>query len=123
MIHARDLMLGDYVSLNGKPVQISGIRSIEDLVSYTDGANNGEIHAEGITAIPLTGELLTKCGFRELGETVFVPKEWNKGSCAIKKERSFFVFVVNDNQIGINFLHELQHAYFMLIKKHLPVCL
>lgn len=137
MIHTNELMLGNCVELgNGNYVKITGITDIS--CSYVDSKTN-EAHVCSKTSlhgIPITEELLEKCGFirsslyDDGGNCFFIGllKSWIiDGEMLLKAHciDSEFTKINREMAVSeiykIHFLHELQNAYFMLTKKHLEI--
>lgn len=133
MIHTNELMLGNWVEyatgLNGEkrsiPMQVTGIFS--DTVYLNFEGNEGDVweeKEENLLGIPITEELLEKCGFHY---------KKMRGIRGTTYTNEYSMAVVFDGTVSlcspfgfidcIEFLHELQNAYFMLTKKHLEVCL
>lgn len=117
MIKTNELMLGNWVELgNGNCVKITGIIDIS--CSYVDSKTN-ETHVCTNTSfhgIPITAELLEK--FVYLGHD----RICKIGDTILHQTRQGFEICLFGQFIqGIQFLHELQNAYFMLTKKQLEV--
>lgn len=145
MIHTNELMLGNWVEyatgLNGEnrsiPMYVTGIFS--DTVYLNFDGNEGDVfeeEEENLIGIPITEELLEKCGFIrsnkwEDGSNCFLLdslKSWLiDGEMCIEADNLHSImepymgeFPVN-KVYEIHFLHELQNTYFMLTKKHLEI--
>jgi len=105
-----------------KVVGISGVKSI--FLKTIDGEKNNRFPIYLITPVPLTEEILLKCGFGEVGFydnvyhlddfRIYLDKSINSGlikyengACNLEKE--------------ISNLHQLQNLYFALIGKDLEV--
>ena len=124
MIHTNELMLGNWVEyatgLHGDkrsiPMQVTGIFS--DTVYLNFDGNEGDVfeeEEENLLGIPITEELLEKCGFNM--------KKWiDENNVIVDKFPNGYALLMYSRRIeGISFLHELQNAYFMTAKKHLEV--
>lgn len=119
MIRTDELMLGNWVNYETgrkeKPTITGIVTTIFDNSIFLDGAI--DLMQEDIFGIPITEELLEKCGFE------------HKEDCIWIKERVVFHFFPGDMYIfflcqrieNVEFLHELQNAYYMLTKKYLSV--
>lgn len=130
MIHTNELMLGNWVEystgLNGEkrsiPMYVRAIDEDEVLLSF-DGneADPFVIEDKELLGIPITEELLEKCGFiKTPGSGGYTNDKVNAtpfltdGTTVISSNCGLTIG-------GINFLHELQNAYFFLTKEHLEV--
>lgn len=75
------------------------------------------IEDKDLLGIPITAELLEKCGY-ELGHDSI----WKVGDTILHQTRhGFEVSLFGQFIEGIHFLHELQNAYRMLTKKEFEV--
>lgn len=121
MIHTKELMLGNYVTYLDTPMYVTGIFSDTAYLNFE--GNEGdvfEIEEESLAGVPITEELLEKCGFRKGEYYWFGPDETEValvGSVALMDFMGDGDWRVTD----IQFLHELQNAYYMLTKKQLEV--
>lgn len=131
MIHANELMLGNFVEyatgLHGDkrsiPMQVTGIFS--DTVYLNFDGNEGDVFEEdeeNLLGIPITVELLEKCGFKRRKFFFYGPENIELG---MSGSNVLLDFIGDDTWKikDIHFLHELQNAYYLLTKKHLEVCL
>lgn len=128
MIHTNELMLGNWVEyatgLNKDkrsiPMYVKAI--FRDEVYLDFEGNEGDVweeDAENLLGIPITEELLEKCGFNEfrrLGGYVAYSDNFGKMLCLDHGE-----FRLSSVDAPLKYLHELQNAYFMLTKNHLEV--
>lgn len=123
MIDVGKLRIGDYVYLqNSKtPYKITeiGYSEIEYPRYETSGISSGAVfrtYVENLNPIPLTEELLLKCGFerKHFGSvTVY---------CHLSIELdAYFCLKGVDYNIPVRSLHQLQNLYFDLIGKELEV--
>ena len=129
MIHTNELMLGNWVEyatgINGDkrsiPMYVVAIDEEEALLSF-EGNETGPliIEQERLRGIPITEELLDKCGFDkgpgflyQIGFDTFITVQVFPDFTRLH----FKGIVFGD----FRFLHELQNAYFMLTKKHLDI--
>lgn len=112
MIKTNELMLGNWVESNGSHRRVLMISPFFAYLS--DGV--GHTHFMSLNGIPITAELLEKCGF-DGGDHI-----WKVGDTMLYQNRDDFDLSFYGQFIdGIIFFHELQNAYFMLTKKHLEV--
>lgn len=129
MIHTNELMLGNWVEyatgLNGEkrsiPMYVKAIDEDEALLSFEGNeADLFIIEDKDLLGIPITEELLEKCGFRCDWK---YNKIWELGCVLFEFEdsRKWVLCRWGQRIENIEFLHELQNAYFMLTKKHLDV--
>ena len=110
---ASELMLEDYVLLNGKPVKVCSIDTTGEII-----VSGGEVWIDGnaVEPIPITPEILEKNGF--------VLKEEEVGMYGVKiaphytrDDLPFEVFCDGEpfaiwfnNPVNIKYIHQLQHA-------------
>ena len=126
MIRTDELMLGNWVEYatglnNDKrsiPMYVTAI--FDDEVYLDFPGNEGdpfEVRDEDLLGIPITDELLEKCGFDMCHDHI-----WKVGDTILFQNPDDFDLNLDGQHIhGIIFLHELQNAYFMLTRKHLEV--
>lgn len=124
MIHTSELMLGNWVTYLGTPMYVTGIFS--DTVYLNFEGNEGdvfEIEEESLMGIPITEELLEKCGFKEFrrrgGFVAYSDNGYEYGNKLVLDHGDYSLVGIN---YGLHFLHELQNAYYMLTKKELEIC-
>ena len=121
MIHTQELMLGNWVYAYNEPCLVYGIcqRAIQADIRGTGHAIKA-INQEKLEPIPITEELLEKCGFRKGKYYWFGP---NEIEVSLEKSAVLMDFIGDEDWRikDIHFLHELQNSYFMLTKKHLEV--
>ncbi|HEY1044972.1 MAG TPA: hypothetical protein VGF79_00940 [Bacteroidia bacterium] len=123
MINVRELRLGNWVSLLGDFHQIDGI--------YLD-FNLGSVHLEGnaiynnadkIEPIPITEEILLKCGFEKKEE---IGKYIGYSNVAIsiwhnKVNNTFLVDNISKVEVYIEHLHQLQNLIYALSGQELEI--
>ena len=123
-------MLGNWVEYaigDGKrsiPMYVKAIFRDEVYLDF-DG-NEGDVweeDAENLLGIPITEELLEKCGFDK-------HENWhsNDKKCFSNLEDDKIMYyedcdsyLLVGSGVYFSFLHELQNAYYLLTKKHLEV--
>lgn len=128
-MHTNELMLGNWVEyatgINGDkrsiPMYVKAIFRDEVYLDF-DG-NEGDVweeKEENLLGIPITEELLEKCGFDkgpgflyQIGFDTFISVQVFPDFARLH----FKGIVFGD----FRFLHELQNAYFMLTKKNIEI--
>lgn len=114
---ANELMIGDWVLINGTPMQIQAINDIDGEIMAGDELYcliEDRVHSEDkIETIPLTKEILEKNGFTK--SNVFV--EWKyeeEGIYILWKPFPFLKIETENVQLnlsGCEYVHELQHSF------------
>lgn len=106
---ATDLMIGDWVSCDGKNYRVAEIGGMVCL----DAENELFASLDDISPIPLTPEILEKNGFKSYNNSSYqlrgvgVYISWrNVGRLNI----SFGCAPITDAHINVKYVHELQHA-------------
>lgn len=119
---ATDLMIGDWVLLNGNPLKIQAIDSLgAEIVANGDlfciKEDRWAYTADKIDSIPLTPEILEKNGFVFDSDfwTISNPRYNNVRMvryCSIDEEvtDAFLGHWAFDENYAIDYVHELQHA-------------
>lgn len=106
---ANELMIGDWVSYNGKPCRITGIMPPYN-VYISDHFPLAVVLAERCEPIPLTEEILEKNGF-DYDE---IDEEWHHKKCPLilfNPWNNDGAFVLSTyNSITFNHVHQLQHV-------------
>jgi hypothetical protein len=104
---ANEIRLGNYYNQFGNIHQVNG-----HIISELEKAPQGQLWCK---AIPLTEEWLLKFGF--------IKHENHSIWYTLNKVDVWFFDgkYVNDNDVEINFVHELQNLYFALTKKELTM--
>ena len=122
MIHAHELMLGNWVRYKMEDDVISNPVKVElisnQCVDVTNGENSWDVNKGDLIGIPITEELLEKCGIY-----AWFLYYTNKEGFKIYHSSSKWYICAGDTNIYVDFLHELQNAYYLLTKKQLKVCL
>lgn len=116
---AKDLMIGDWVLINGIPNKIQAIDSVDDEIMADDELYTlaeDRYHSEDrVEGIQLTPEILEK-NFREYLPGLNLMYHLKGPYCAMNEEGNKWVFgLVKDGggrypMVKISFVHELQHA-------------
>lgn len=124
---ANELRIGNYVYHNiyGEK-QVLKITNITDYAVNLDISNgdvSDQIDLDEIEPIPLTEELLEKCGFTKVGSNY--EKDWLLLHTHL--ERQTFDFLLYESSSGklkatpILYLHQLQNLYFALTGEELKI--
>ena len=131
MIKANELRIGNIINYQGVKKIVNSLSSESIDVCYL--ANYGEFKypntpIEHIKPIPLTEELLLKCGFISRSfkmSDISIKKDTNlytlvydliKSECYLDLD---FTFMTLDNEI--KYLHQLQNLYFALTGEELEI--
>ena len=111
-MNAKELRIGNYV----QGLQVVKVSSLEEY--KINGYNSGSF-----SGIPLTEELLLKCGLDQVG-TSFVSDLIGVGSKRFilnKFKGRFFIEHVGGYYIRVASLHELQNIYLFITKRELKI--
>lgn len=140
MIQTNELRIGNYIvfedcvyawDISDETIQNAldngvyarGISKIEEIRSY-DVMSNGKLYLfNNVYPIPLTEEILLKCGFSKIGNSGLV------GGTTYQDDNMTLLFGQGDaiyfhadtRYMPINSLHQLQNLYFILNNKELEV--
>lgn len=123
-LQAKDLMIGDWVQLNGKPMQVGRINliSVNGKPAFCCGSPHIWSYNNDFNPIPLTQEILEKNGFGKLiADSKYVTYTTlnNKISCTLVKETKQWMLTIGAagsvkkkfvEVSCVDFVHELQHA-------------
>ena len=118
----QELRIGNLVCYNGKMVTVKQITKHK--IGYhtkPDKTIMNYARLCEIEPIPITEELLLKCGFGEPCDGVY---EHNYGDFEVTKERENWWVTWNggtDFWFDIKYLHQLQNAYYLAIGKELEL--
>lgn len=121
---AQELRVGNYLERYGKRVKIVeiGIKHKNDTNYYLrcEGDNNG-YWMDQFKPIPLTEEVLLKCGFILFGQG-YIHETMRYNDLFKIREDGYIVYVVKDNYITkLKHLHELQNLYYALTNQELNI--
>lgn len=135
MIKANELRIGNWVLLDGK--HIADIESVtQNVIStknpynkYTDGTSGDywNCASDYITPVPLTPEILEKCGFEKFqyGDSTALEGYVTNGRIIIKgfltPDNYFNLLGYKQDHSIIQYLHQLQNLYFALAGEELQV--
>ena len=121
MIQAKELRYGNYVTKDGETFKINNIygsSGLLDIVNNNNSCNRVSIVLGKIQGIPLTEEILLKCGF----ENDYTQQSWHHRTFIINDfqieeiENKYFY-----NRLNIASLHQLQNLYFALTVQELTI--
>ena len=130
MINTNELMLGNWVEyatgINGDkrsiPMYVKAI--FRDEVYLDFEGNDGDVweeKEENLLGIPITEELLEKCGFKKIeGERSYRIDD-AVIIYGVPSTKCWMIRMFAFGKIPVFDIHELQNAYFMLTNKHLEV--
>lgn len=104
MIKAQDLRLGNWVYSTSHKVNCKVIR-----LSYDSELDNSE-------PIPLTEEILLKCGFDKVREYFTIYNEFD-----VFKDNKGYYTHINCGNIYLNSLHQLQNLFYTLTGEELQI--
>lgn len=130
MIPVNELRLGNFVNLSSG--YIAGNQKVysigkDGINRWSDMGASGECKPEDIDPIPITPEILEKCGFKKTSEfhpegPIYSFGEHNRVDvCYLYK---FVDYKQNTGRVRIfnmGYLHQLQNLYFVLTGKELEV--
>lgn len=122
MISKTELRIGNLIESNGSMMEVKSITETT-VELYLSGyeADNWEEDLEDCNPIPLTAEILSKCGFSKNGSIQLTRRlflDWSFGS-------EFWLSDSEDGDVtlhtfeNINSLHQLQNLYFAIAGKEL----
>lgn len=111
-----ELMIGDWVLVNGNPMQIQAVNDIDGEIMAGDELYcliEDRVHSEDkIEPVPLTAEILEKNGWKY--NPTIKAYEWKDKAfyISIHLDEKTRIYVVNDYIFGmaLGAVHELQHA-------------
>lgn len=123
MIDVKELRIGDYVYLfrSTTPSKITdiGYSEIEDNRYEAGGISSESVfrtYVENLNPIPITEELLLKCGFEK--------HQWGDTTSfyhPLIELNAHFCLKGVDYNIPVKSLHQLQNIYFVLTGKELEI--
>ena len=125
MIAANELRMGNWVMYDNRLFQIEAIsRSLPCL--NTDEFGIGVVDWNNINPIPLTPEILEKCGLKngnsELDRNVFYSTNKHLAQFSVNISGSFGIYVgvfIALRSVHLEYLHQLQNLYFALTNEEL----
>ncbi|MBX3253922.1 MAG: hypothetical protein KF862_07240 [Chitinophagaceae bacterium] len=142
MINPKDLRLGNLVTdgesiIYVEKIEPAGINgaTITDHGMISDGLGEfahfyHTITPESIDPIPITPEMLKKCGFDQVNGCYFDKTLWNKYN-VLRYDNGANVFILESRNYEqaervylpniIKYIHQLQNAYYILTGKELEI--
>lgn len=124
MIKAQELRINNLISdRNGFKMKVVSIHNDGTIYCDFDG-NEGDVwefdDKNPCYGIPLTEEILLKCGFTSLDENVFIHKELRYSDTFKIREDGYIAFVSREVYITkIKYLHQLQNLFFSITGEEL----
>lgn len=116
-IKASELRLGNFVYEGRNTVKVAPVHIVDQSVSDLRGDNH-------LLPIPLTEEILLKCGFDDLGQFGFGIGGFHVESTANFRgtfNYSYCYRVISREIAPIKHLHQLQNLYFALTGEELKI--
>lgn len=130
MIDVKSLMIGNWVIYENKYIQVESIDGITINQEFFGGQICFDIKMDELSPIPLTPEILEKCGFKkhknsnEYWTFWILPNEWrinqshhNEPSAGVESGKFYW----GEEYIEMTSLHHLQNFYFCHTGKELEV--
>lgn len=120
-MEAKEIRLNNYASCNFGIVQISSIRDIECEVHNADFSVNTCVFTNKLEPIPLTEEILLKCG------SISTVKGFHhQDRFSLRWLEAYKYWYVTDMETGayitkVEFVHEWQNTYFVLQGEELEI--
>jgi hypothetical protein len=134
MINANELRIGNKLIANkgymGKVLAFERFNTDKNVVFFSDGSEHGiGEFIEDCIGVPLTEEILLKCGFQhhkyandesffemQISKDIFL--NYSPFHCRYILRKQWYGNIYNGN---IEYLHQLQNLYFALTKTELEV--
>lgn len=132
MVDVKELRIGNWVSYLGNNTRTNSI-SVEDNCGYVSILCSGIIGQNQIEPIPLTEELLLKCGFGKgydkgdetdgvFNRSCFYVMYGRKAAVSFRLDKDkLYVMLDKWKYIQIEYLHQLQNIYYALTGEELEV--
>ena len=125
MIQPTELRIGNYLNYYNQNCHVMGIYNYGKIeLGYFEESIGfiRQLDDKGIHPIPLTEEILAKCGFEidyHIGDDV----NFTIGNIDIRKRSGmdYYVFYNKETQVRILHIHQLQNLYWCLCGKELEV--
>lgn len=123
MIKHEEIRKGNFVLHKGNPKEVfyATHTGVSFLIGYDwkDNALTQNYLYRGIDPIPLTGEILEKCGFDKSGMYYVKSQVYIWDTCVTNE--SGFEYKYNYTAMPINYIHQLQNLYFSLTGQELTI--
>lgn len=115
----KELMIGDLLYLNRRPVRVDAI-GFNGSISYSEKGGFGGIDVDKLSPIPITKEILVKNGFQKLNDKTFLLKNQIEIEVGPKFSEVYARYEDYDRDYNsyndcyieiaiIHYVHELQH--------------
>ncbi len=131
MINPNELRVDNYVAHSDHPGDYFTIRGVcKDRVHPIELIDNSgyaikEDDLSKIMPIPITPELLEKCGFTKMGSSVYTDVECYELDGYFMAGGQLHKFINNNTSVFLNikikFLHQIQNIFFALRNKELTI--
>lgn len=127
-----ELMIGDLLYLNGRPVRVDAI-GFNGSISYSEKGGFGGIGIDKLSPIPITKEILVKNGLQKLNDKTFLIKNQIEIEVGTKfsevsaryedYDRDYNSYNNRYIEIAIiHYVHELQHLLRLIgVEKELKL--
>ena len=132
MINVQEFRIGNYVEVNGNLTMVTAI----GLMTIIVASKSPDPELSDVKPIPLTPELLKKCGFKRMelnGESSYQGNEklnfgnpvlWLNTYSKLKTNGGHLYLFTDDGfRIPCRYIHQLQNIYFALTQKELPLAI
>ena len=126
MLEPTDLRIGNHIDYE-RTTHIVESLDKEGLVHrwhkmpFDELSNCYDTNYKNIEPIPLTKELLIKCGFTKSGSFRYYIRDIDNLFLQIFFELYFVDNIISYNNQPISYLHDLQNLYYVLYKKELQI--
>lgn len=117
---AEELRIGNLIQANGPTMEVKSINEYSvELYLHGSEADNWEEDLENCEGIPLSPELLVKCGFEIAndGWGGYLSKKFNGGSIRISHNK----WHNGCWDTEVNYVHQLQNLWYALTNTELEV--
>lgn len=120
-MNANELRIGSYVMHRDNMVVVTEIK--QEHIKYKKVFNDGDWdYLSNIHPIPLTEEMLLKCGFEHNYNAYYGPKNNKEFNLKIAEHDGVYQIAITAYFIlEVKFIHQLQNLYFVLTGKELEV--
>lgn len=121
-MNAQDFRIGNFIDHNGQYFKVISLNDNDNWVGLDNYQLNTEL--EECLPIPLTEEILLKCGFEkdEQWDNTFNKRvDVFNGFTTITIDVRANVLLLDDIEIKLQYLHQLQNLYFALTNQELEI--
>lgn len=122
MVKPNELMIGNWVTNGLEPFQVTEICGTAVNIDYGEHEVNGWIHyLEDVEPIPLTPEILEKCGFASIDDEGELYAHDDTHVCLSKGDDGYYLSDIYGQPYSMNqkYLHQLQNLHYCLRDKEL----